>query len=340
MGKNKYIGIACLILSWMAFLPVHAFGQQVYGISKVDSAKVGDTFNFILLVKQNKPYDDVIFPDSSNFGNWFQINSVKRFKTTAFSDSLVYSLQFFGVHDTTLGPIPVKFVTGKDTIVKTTVPIPIFFRSEIKNRKTAKFQPLKPIYQFAIDILPYLIILLLILIIGWYSYKIYKKKKSAPPKPAPKPIKREEFVNPLELLEKELQKLQNDPSLSRRDFKTFYSNFGDTIRTYFEILYKIPALEYTTRELVRDLDAHAVDKELIERTSKILRQADMVKFAKFDPTLDQAHYDLEIGQQFLTRARQVDTSRVDKLREKFEQEQMAAVTNDVEGEKEEENNQE
>lgn len=339
MRKKRYFWIFIFLITGLYTAPSFLRAQQVIGLTNVDSLKVGDKFTYSLLVRMDKPYDQVIYPDSSQFGNWFQINSLKKFKKTDFSDSLAYSLQFFGIHDTTLGPLTVKFISGQDTTMRRTLPVSIFFKSEIKNRQKAKFQPLKPIFLFAIDILPYLIILLILILLGWYGYKYYMKRKQQPPKPEPEPVIPEKFIDPLNELEKAMMDLLVDPALTERDFKYFYSKYGDTIRNYFEQLYHIPALEYTTRELARDLDTHAVDNELIECTTKILRRADMVKFAKYDPTLDQAHDDLEIGKRFLNRARKVDQSRVDRMRERFEQ-RILQKQQESEKEMEEESNQE
>ena len=322
MGKIRHYCLFLLLIAGIYANPLNVFAQQVNGITTVDSLKVGDKFTYSLLVRTDKIYDQIIYPDSSQFGNTFQINSLKKFKKTDYSDSLAYSLQFFGLKDTTLGPLTVEFISGQDTVIRHTLPISVYFKSEIKNRQKAKFQPLKPIYQFAIDLLPYLIILLIVILLSWYGYKYYKKRKALPPKPKTEPVIPGEFIDPLEELEKAMMDLQVDPALTQRDFKYFYSKYGDTIREYFEHLYQIPALEYTTRELIRDLDSHAVDSILIDCTNKILRQADMVKFAKFDPTLDLAHKDLETGQRFLSRAREVDRARVERMRERFEQKLM------------------
>lgn len=320
MKKNRIYLIVGLLIIVCSFQVHSVRAQQVYSFINKDSLRVGDKFDYYLVVKQNKKYDDVIYPDSSQFGSWFHISNVKNYSKTDFSDSLVYSLQFFGVRDTLIPPMKVAFVSGNDTTVKKTAPISIFFKTEIKNKKDAKFQPLKPIFEFALSLLPYILILIALLLLGWFGYRWYKKKQleekpEEKPKPEPKV-----FVDPLNELEKKLFSLRSDDSLTNRDYKTFYSKLGDALREYFENVYHITALELTTRELIRELDTIAVDRELFKQTNAILRQADMVKFAKFTPTVDQAYKDLKTGEEFLTRAREVDRGRISYLRQRFEQE--------------------
>lgn len=319
MKNIKSLFVFGLLLITGGLFAHTASAQRVYGFITKDSLHVGDKLNYTLVVKRNKKYDDIIYPDSTQFGHWFQVEKVKHYNKTAYSDSLVYSLQFFGVKDTLLPSLKIAFISGNDTTYKKTSPIPISFVSEVKNKKTAKFKPLKPIFEFALSILPYIIIFIVLLIAGWFAYRWYKKKQmEEKPVEAPKPEPKV-FIDPLDILEKKLFSLRSDDSLTNRDFKTFYSKLSDTLREYYENVYNITALELTTRELIRELDTIAVDRELFNQTNKILRQADMVKFAKFTPTLDQAYDDLKTGEYFLTRAREVDRGRISYLKQRFEE---------------------
>jgi len=333
--KKTHVLFTFVVLILTSFVNFnYVLGQQVNSYVKVDTVKVGDKFDYVLVVKKNKQYDNVIYPDSSQFGDWFHVAGVKQFKKTDYSDSLIYTLQFFGVRDTLIPPLNVAFVSGTDTTVKKTYPVPIHFKSEVGDKKDAKFQPLKPIFEFALSILPYIIILILLIIIGYFAYKYYlKKKNEEKTAPKPKPVPKV-FVDPLEELEKNLFSLRSDDSLTNQQFKTFYSKLGDTIRLYFERVYHITALELTTRELIGELDTKVVDRELFKITNKILRQADMVKFAKYTPVLDQAYDDLKAGEEFLTRAREIDQGRVNYMRQRFEEENRQVINDEENGEEE------
>lgn len=293
--------------------------QQVYSVINKDTLAVGDTLQYTIVTKQNPSVNSVIFPDSADFGKWFNIKDRKVYKTTANSDSAVYTLQFFGVRDTSIQAQNVGFVTGSDTVIKATMPFPIHFKSQIADKADAQFKPLKPIYLFALSLLPYIVGLLLLLVIGYILYRMYKrwfKKKEEVPEIVTVP---RTFEDPLELLETDLNRLRNDESLRKRAFKIYYSRLGDILRAYFERLYNIPALESTSRELQYYLESLHVDSELRKYTNDLLRQADMVKFAKFNPTLDQAQDDLGKGLLFLERARMVDRTRVEEQKRQFEE---------------------
>ncbi len=300
--------------------------QQATEYVTIDSLKVGDTFDYIITLNKDQPYDNVIFPDSSSFGSDFEISSRQHYKVTDFKDSLVYRLQFFGTEDVTIDRIAVKLVKEGDTTLAYTNPVPVRFKSVLESQ-SEEFRPYKPIFDFAAAWWPYILALLLLGGLGWYLYRYYmeyKKQEEPQPKPAfnPRP-----FDDPLSQLENTLTQLRSFSFDSHEDYKQFYINLGDAIRTYFESLYFIPALESTSREILYELNRRAVDEDLLARTRDVLQEADMVKFAKFTPSEEEAWEALDKGEAFLKKAKKVDQSRIDHLRRqhqtKMEQEYLA-----------------
>jgi hypothetical protein len=149
-------------------------------------------------------------------------------------------------------------------------------------------------------------------LVWWFKFR-EEPETSEEPKPEIKP-----FYNPLAELEKELQDIKANSNIAEtKDFKLFYSEVGDAIRTYYEDLYQIPALESTSSELLRYLDAYGVDDKLTEKTRLILRKADLVKFAKFTPTLEDAWKTLEYAMEFLEQAKLTDSARIARLKAKY-----------------------
>jgi hypothetical protein len=141
------------------------------------------------------------------------------------------------------------------------------------------------------------------------------QQKSLEPKPEPRPeFQPTPFVDPLAQLENSLKQLRSFTFEEEEDFKQFYINLGDAIRTYFEELYKIPALESTSREIIQALEQRMADERMISQTRKVLQQADMVKFAKFQPTEEQAEVSLSVAEEFVKVARNNDGPRIEQMR--------------------------
>jgi hypothetical protein len=128
----------------------------------------------------------------------------------------------------------------------------------------------------------YLLIIALIVGIGvliyWYIKKHQKKKLEA-----------EIFKTPIEKATSLLDTLEKKELWQKGEVKAYYSELTDIARNYIEEAIEIPAMESTTSELIQGLRAASVKKkmtlsqEIIENLERVLKQADLVKFAKSKP---------------------------------------------------------
>ncbi|PWA11462.1 phenylalanine--tRNA ligase subunit alpha [Flavobacterium laiguense] len=128
----------------------------------------------------------------------------------------------------------------------------------------------------------YLLGILLILGIGafvyWYT-KIRQKKK----------IEEEVYKTPIEKATSLLNTLEKKELWQHGEIKAYYSELTDIARNYIEEAIEIPAMESTTSELIAGLKAASLKKkmklsqETIENLFTVLKQADLVKFAKSKP---------------------------------------------------------
>lgn len=128
----------------------------------------------------------------------------------------------------------------------------------------------------------YLLGILLILGIGtfvyWYT-KIRQKKK----------IEEEVYKTPIEKATSLLNILEKKELWQHGEVKEYYSELTDIARNYIEEAIEIPAMESTTSELIEGLKTASLKKkmklsqETIENLFTVLKQADLVKFAKSKP---------------------------------------------------------
>ncbi|MBN2731614.1 MAG: hypothetical protein JXR26_04200 [Balneolaceae bacterium] len=287
--------------------------QTVEEFATTDSLKAGDLFNYSITLKKDQTYDRIIFPDSTGFNDTFELRNRQRFSISDFKDSLSYQLQFWGVASDTIPSMPVQLVSGTDTTLIYTQPVPISFKSVLQS-EDEEFRPLKPIFDFAAAWWPWILgLLILIALAGAFYWFYFKQKEKPESEPAPE-FKPEPFLNPLKELENNLRQLKNVTLDTEERFKEFYINLGDAIRLYFEQLYHIPALESTSREIIYELNRRAIDDRLIEQTRIVLREADMVKFAKFTPTEKQARKTYKKAEKFLSIAQTLHGSRIQQMR--------------------------
>ncbi|PRZ26344.1 hypothetical protein [Flavobacterium granuli] len=128
----------------------------------------------------------------------------------------------------------------------------------------------------------YLFILALILGIGALVYWFVKKQQK-------KKIEQEVYKTPIEKATSLLNTLEQKELWQKGEVKAYYSELTDIARNYIEEAIEIPAMESTTSELIVGLRAASVKKkmtvsqETIENLERVLKQADLVKFAKSKP---------------------------------------------------------
>jgi hypothetical protein len=115
-------------------------------------------------------------------------------------------------------------------------------------------------------------------LVYWYIKKQQKKK-----------IEEELFKTPIEKATSLMDTLEKKELWQKGEVKAYYSELTDIARNYIEEAIEIPAMESTTSELILGLRAASVKKkmtlsqETIENLERVLKQADLVKFAKSKP---------------------------------------------------------
>lgn len=279
----------------------------------VDSLAAGDLFSFTITLKKDQSYDQVIYPDSASFPSDIELRDRQQYHVTGFKDSLRYELQFWATDSTRIPALPVQLVAGSDTTTLFTRPVPLGFKSVLQE-ENEELRPLKPIYDFAAAWWPYLLGLFLLLLGGgllYYYYRYYRQQPEAEARPefTPQP-----FLNPLRELENNLRQLQNVTLTKKEHFEQFYISLGNAIRLYYEQMYRIPAMESTSREIIHELNRRAIDERLIEQTRMVLKEADMVKFANFTPAESQARSAYAKAEAFLSIVRELHGPRIQQMR--------------------------
>lgn len=313
-----FIKKTAFTLLFLFCLSSFSYAQSLNRYISADSLKPGDVFTYTLVLHSDTLYDSITFPDSSTFNSVLVIRDRQQFRTGNLTDSLVYELQFFGNSDLEIPRIPVKLTTQErvKTIYADAVFIP--FKSVLEGEDN-QAKPIKPIFTFPGPWWPYLAGLLLLIAAGYFIYRYLKNKQA-------KPRERQiytppAFHNPLLQLEEELHGLKHECNNlnTRVEYKQYYIKLGDALRRYMEELYKIPALESTSGELYRYMDAFGIDDRLREVVRVILQEADMVKFAKHKPTTDDSFYAYQQALKFLETAKKIDQERINNMKAEHEE---------------------
>jgi hypothetical protein len=260
------------------------FAQKV--TTSIDSTKKKIGAEFKLTIKTDvDTFSKVKFPNGKFFGN---LEVLESYKIDTIRNGNRYELiKKYGL---------TQFDSGKYLIPKLPVIIngkKVFSDSIKIEISNVKVDTLKQKMYDIKNIIPvksefgnwwiYLLILLGLAVIGYFFYRFVKKKKTEE-----KPVVIE-FKSPIEKATSLLQQLEKKELWQKGEIKNYYSELTDIARNYIEEEIQIPAMESTTSELILGLRNAAKQKKLklsaetVENLEKVLKQADLVKFAKVKP---------------------------------------------------------
>lgn len=144
------------------------------------------------------------------------------------------------------------------------------------------------------------ILLGLIIIVGLFYWFVFRKK----------PLTEEEKVALLPPYDRallELKKLENSKYLIQDEYKKYYSELTDIVRSYLEEDAHVSALESTTDQLIDKLEMMTdageleLEKDTISQFKRILQTADLVKFAKSKPETSVAEQDRKSIEQIVEK---------------------------------------
>ena len=93
-------------------------------------------------------------------------------------------------------------------------------------------------------------------------------------------------LSPHELALRQLEELQQQKMWQSGHVKGYHSALTHIVREYLEKRYGISALEQTTDEILAQLRKKGFDAPLSQKLADVLQTADLVKFAKAQPTAE------------------------------------------------------
>jgi len=299
--KSKIVNLQSSI-KLIGFLLFCSVGFSQTMTSSVDSTqiKIGSQLNLILKAKVTLK-DHVVFPERKFIGLMEVLESypidtikdndklelIKKYGLTQF-DSGVYKIPSIAVRinnkeyfsdSTTVRVNDVKV----DTIVQ-----PMF---DIK--------PIVEVKKPASDWWKYVLFALLVIGLGFLAYYLIKKLQKN---------KKEEFLTYASPIEKALahsDNLEKKSLWQNGNVKEYYSELTDIARVYIEEAIDIPAMESTSNELYKALRTETgkrnikLSPSLLNQFNEVLKNADLVKFAKSQPIAEEIEQSKKIVNEFV-----------------------------------------
>ena len=261
------------------------FAQQKRVVTSIDTTKNKIGAEFKLTVKTSvDTLSKVDFPKLKNIG---ALEVIRSYPIDTIKNNDRYELiKKYGLTQFDSGKytIPsIKILINSKPYMTDSISVEVAnVQVDTLKQKMYDIKDIVPVKSSIGDWWKYLLILALILGIGVLVYWFVKKQQK-------KKIEEEVYKTPIEKATSLLNTLEQKELWQKGEVKAYYSELTDIARNYIEEAIDIPAMESTTSELILGLRAASVRKkmtvspETIENLERVLKQADLVKFAKSKP---------------------------------------------------------
>ena len=269
----------------LLLLSTAVFAQQKQVVTSIDTTKNKIGAEFKLSIKTTVDTSSkVIFPKLKNFGALEVIQSYPI--DTVKMDGRYELIKKYGLTQFDSGRYVVPsikiFINSKPFLTDSLLVEVANVQVDTLKQKMFDIKDIAPADNSIGDWWKYLLIVAMIIGIGAFIYWFIKKRQE-------KKLQEEIYKTPIEKATSLLDTLEKKELWQKGEVKAYYSELTDIARNYIEEAIEIPAMESTTSELIQGLRAASVKKkmtlsqEIIENLERVLKQADLVKFAKSKP---------------------------------------------------------
>jgi hypothetical protein len=295
-------GVA-LVLA-LALLRCLAGAQAVTAHASVDSTQylVGDWIQVHVNVAH--PRGTTLYPSTIDSVNGFTVLGrlpIKLVSDTTTTTGVVVARYDSGT--AVLPPLSFQYSLPGDTSRQAVSTNPLLLTVRTVQVDTTKdIRDLKPPLSIPVSLLEALLYVGALIVIGgliYLGYLIWKKFRTKPAGqqyvPPPKAAHLIAFEELAALREKKLWQ--------KGHIKEFYSEVTEILRRYVENRYQIKALEETTDEILLALAGINIKGDILRAIEKILRRADLVKFAKAQPGIPEHEEMVTVTQDAVERTK-------------------------------------
>lgn len=275
--------------------------------AEVDKSEitVGDPIRYTLIIDRAKDLSIQSPGKGANLG-MFEIRDYRVYPPEEKEGRILERFDYFiSVYDTghyVIPPFTIAFQVDDSSAYQfiSSEPIDIYVRS-VLTAEDREIRDIKPPLSIPVDYRRWILLgaLALLLIgaaaVGYWYYR--RRQKGAP-------LFRKEIIRPAhEIALEELERLLAQGWIENGEYKAFYTGLSLVLRRYVEGRFFIKALEETTTELMASLEEANLSVEDMMLIQSVLSKCDLVKFAKYQPDVEETHKAVQAARTFIEHTR-------------------------------------
>ena len=304
---NKWLkALGCALLLYIA--PFQAHGQQVTVDASIDSLQllIGEQAKIKLEVSLDANQKlqmpvlrdtivrgvevlDIAKPDTQYLNNGKRMLINQEYTITSF-DSALYYLPPFEVM------VNDKTFRSKELALKVySVPVDTLNPDQFNGPKNIR--KVSIIWEDVSIIFWFTLLMIALGGLGVYLYIRFKDNK-----PIIKKVKVEPKLPPHTQALQDIERIKANKSMRMTDPKGYYTELTDILRTYLAERFNFNAMEMTSTEIIDHL-LEIKDKDSIQEMKILFQTADLVKFAKHSPLMNENDMNLVNAIDFINHTK-------------------------------------
>lgn len=301
--RRLFLVAACVAPGW---LNITGASAQLSIAATVDTQQVhiGDPIHLSLQVEGLATSQRVLFPSEID-GQLPDDAVARRLPAASRAHEATYDLRLFALGEATIAALQVPVVDGADTVILTTAPIELTVIA-LRQEGETDLRQIKPPWHIGGGIPVWVVVVLVILGLVALAWILYRYVLRRPP-----PTTSSNLVTPTDF-NREFARIESMGLLERGAVKLYYTHLSDILRRLLEERLQIEGLERTTQEIIVDAQRHPlVTTALHEQIISFLKVADLVKFARAEPQMQEARQMPARGRQIVQQVEAAIQATVD-----------------------------
>jgi len=297
-SMQMFYAIAFFTILFLTLLPNVVSAQSINAIAGTDSSDylVGDYIKFSIKV-EHKNGIRVTPPALTDKLGQLEVIKVNPVTKGEGFEQFNYIISGYDSLRAVIPPIPIEYFLGSNSELQTieTNEVVVFIHTlEINPNEDVK--DVKQPIRIELDWIFWLLLILGILVAFVIAYYLLRKFRK--PKESSRRIRTAPQLPSHTIALKALDELNHKKLWQQGKVKKYHSEITEIIRKYFEERYSFNSLEKTTAETMSVLNNLMDNQKMIDLTSGFLYNADMVKFAKFQPMPT-------VNEEMMTQAKEI-----------------------------------
>lgn len=302
--NGKYLSLRWVVVWVLFFFISHSFAQVTASIDTTQ-IKIGEEIKYAISVETDS-LTPITFPEGQTF---LPLEVIDFYPTdTIRENQRVTLIKKYGLTQFDSGRyvIPQQLVRIREQAYFTDTLVVEVADVEVDTLKQGMYD-IKPHIAVPPVKTPWFTswgwIVLLVLVIAWILYLLFKKLRTQQTQ--------EKRLPPFEEALVALQQLDASDYLRQNKVKDYYSGLTEIVKRYLDREVDNAVLESTTEELITKLEIHKnsgnldFDIKTIDKLREILQRADLVKFAKMQTDTGQVQLDRQDIEEIIKETHQI-----------------------------------